>query len=438
MRDARDQGFGLARTRPGDDRDRGLLRLHRGLLCGVEHVSRRGGRFRLRRGGGFCERMLLGRLFCGRGRSEQRKLAGELLDLRRGEQGDRAVFAVKARAALYLARAQAADALGHARPGDRPNVRNGCLPQDGELVPQLGEHFFIQLGCLFRRGRHARGGRDRLGQGREALKRLGVCRAEARRPVGQLLHAVLHADGQLFAAHRAQAAARGGFGRGQAHAAVPVAVQMVLALLGEKLDCAGKALPGADRAHKRGVIALALDEIRLAAELSRRVRVRVRDQCQPIQRGHAPVHRRVGGQAGLDRVDVRGQVVKAVLHRIKARERAKHGKMRRPDVRGDELRIPAGIQRQLEQVAAVQPEDGAAVRPDVADCLEPRGELVRRLEAGQEDHVMYLARLAVALIDRADLARDYKARPIPRRGVRQAVLFFECVYALPHGFELLV
>ena len=29
MRDARDQGFGLARTRPGDDRDRGLRRLHR-------------------------------------------------------------------------------------------------------------------------------------------------------------------------------------------------------------------------------------------------------------------------------------------------------------------------------------------------------------------------------------------------------------------------
>ena len=250
VRDARDQGFGFSCARPRDNRDRRLCRFHRGLLRGVEHVSRRGGRFRLRRGSGFCERMLLSRLFGGRGCAEQRKLAAELLNLRRGEQGDRAVFAVKARAALHLARAQAADALGHARPGDRPNIRNGRFAQDGELVPQLGEHFFIQLGRLFRRGRRTGGGCNRLRQGREALERLSIFWAEAHRPVGQLLHTVLHADGQLFAAYRAQAAARGGLGRGQAHAAVPVAVQMVLALLGEKLDRTQKALAGADRTHE--------------------------------------------------------------------------------------------------------------------------------------------------------------------------------------------
>ena len=250
VRDARDQGFGFSCARPGDDRDRGLLRRHGSLLRGIEHIARWGGRFRLRRGSCFCERMLFDRLCRRCGCAKQRKLAAELLNLRRGEQGDRAVFAVKARAALHLARAQAADALGHARPGDRPNIRNGRLPQDGELVPQLGEHFFIQLSCLFRRGRRTGGCCNRLRQGRKALERLSIFWAEAHRPVGQLLHTVLHADGQLFAAYRAQAAARGGLDRGQAHAAVPVAVQMVLALLREKLDRTQKALAGADRTHE--------------------------------------------------------------------------------------------------------------------------------------------------------------------------------------------
>src|SRR5699024_3753306 len=113
----------------------------------------------------------------------------------------------------------------------------------------------------------------RLRQGRKALERLSIFWAEAHRPVGQLLHTVLHADGQLFAAHRTYTAARGGLDRGQAHAAVPVAVQMILALLRKKLDRTQKALASADRTHERGVIALALYEIRFAAEFGRRVRV---------------------------------------------------------------------------------------------------------------------------------------------------------------------
>lgn len=51
---------------------------------------------------------------------------------------------------------------------------------------------------------------------------------------------------------------------------------------------------------------------------------------------------------------------------------------------------------------------------------------------------MYLARLAVALVDRADLARDHKAWRVPRRGIRQAVFSFQRIYARPRGFELFV
>ena len=42
--------------------------------------------------------------------------------------------------------------------------------------------------------------------GGQALEGLGFLRPEARRPVGQLLHPVLHPDGQLFPAHRTQSA----------------------------------------------------------------------------------------------------------------------------------------------------------------------------------------------------------------------------------------
>ena len=399
VRDARDQGLGLARTGPRDDRDRVFLRLDRCLLGGVERVSRRGRRFRAgcRRGLGQIARRFPrgGR----RRRGKQRHLAAYLLDLRGREQGDCAVSPVVARAALHLARAQAADALGHARAGRGLDVRDWGVAQDGELIPQLGEHVLIALHGLFRRGRRAGGCGDRLGQGREAFKGLCMFRAEARGPVGKLLHPVFHADGQLFPAYRAQAAARGGLRRGQAHAAVPVSVQVVFALLGEKLDRAAKARPSAQRAHERGVIAFALDQVSLAPEFGRRVRVRVRDQRQPVERGHAPVHRRIGGQAGFDRMDVRGQVVKAFLHAVKARECAEHGKVRRPDVRGDELRVRTGVQRQLEQVTAVHAEDGAAVRMDIAHRLEPRGQFVRRLQAGQQNQVVHLACFAMALVD---------------------------------------
>ena len=44
-----------------------------------------------------------------------------------------------------------------------------------------------------------------------------------------------------------------------------------------------------------------------------------------------------------------------------------------------------GIQRQLQQVPAVQPQDGTAVGADVANGLQPGRELIRRLQGGQKN-----------------------------------------------------
>ena len=283
MGDARNQRFGFAGARSRHDCDNSLLRAHRRLLFRVQCLRGGvGGNF-FRRGFHFGQRVLLdyGVRLDGL-HAKQRNLSLILLNFIGREQRDRAVFAVKARAALYLSRTQAADALGHTRSRDRCNIRNGCFAQHGEFAPQFGEQTLILRERLFRSWGHTGRGRDRLRQGCKAFKRLCALRAESCRTVGQFFHAMLHADGQLFAAYRTQTAAHGAFTRRQAHAAAAVTVQMVLPLLGEKLDRAGKSLSRADGAHERRVIALSLDQIGFPSQLRRRVRIRMRDQRQPV------------------------------------------------------------------------------------------------------------------------------------------------------------
>ena len=81
-------------------------------------------------------------------------------------------------------------------------------------------------------------------------------------------------------------------------------------------------------------------------------------------------------------MDVAGQIPEALLHGIEAGEGAKQSEVGRPDVSGDEFRVRAGVQGQLQQVPTVQPQNGPSVGVDVADGLQPGGELVRRLQRG--------------------------------------------------------
>lgn len=72
----------------------------------------------------------------------------------------------------------------------------------------------------------------------------------------------------------------------------------------------------------------------------------------------------------------------------------------------NELRLRAGVQGQLQQIPAVQPEDGPAVGADVPDGLQLGGQQVRRLQRGEKDKVMDLPGLSIPLIDGADLTSD--------------------------------
>ena len=248
---------------------------------------------------------------------------------------------------------------------------------------------------------------------------------------------MFHADSQLAPAYGAEAAALGRLYRSQADAAVAVPVQVILPLLREKFDRPQEALTRADGVNHSGIGERGIHQVGLPPQLGGGVGVGVGDECEPIQLGDAPVHRRIGREPCLHRVDVRRQVVKALLDGVKVGECAKHGKVRRPDVRRDELGLRAGVQRQLEQIAAVETQDWPSVGVDVPDGLQFCGQLVRRLQTGQQDHVVHLARFAIALIDAADLPRYDEQRALFHRTPRQTEFVPQRVHPLARGDQLL-
>ncbi len=284
------QGFGLARPRPGGDGHHRLRGRDRRLLLRVP-LRRSGGLPFF--GGGGAEEPLFRAPFDGGLGLEQGDLAAQPSDLPRGEQGDDPVLPVKPGPPLHLTGPQAADPLGHAGPGSPLDIGGRGLPEDVELRPQPGEHVLVQRQRPLGGGGRAGGGGDDLRQGGQALKGLGPLGPEARRAVRQGLHPVLHADGQLFAAHGAPAVPLLGLGGGEAHAAAPVAVQVVLALLREELNRAQKPRPGADGPDQTRVGQGGVQEVRFPAQLGGGVGVGVGDQGEPVQAGEPPVHGRV-------------------------------------------------------------------------------------------------------------------------------------------------
>ena len=436
VRDARHQRARLARSRPRDDRHRPLPRLHGLSLPLVERAL-------------LLPRSLL-LLFlpaqallvlpglAGRVQLHQRRLPGQQLQLVRRKQRDHAVFPVVARLSVHLIRAQTPQRLAHRAPRDALHRLHGQLPQDAELRPQRAQQpQVLRLHALARGGRaHAVG--QQLGQRHQALEGPRQHRLLLA-AVGQLLHAVRHADGQLAPAHGAAPAQLLRARRLQTHPAGPVPVQMVLPLLREELDGAVKALARLDGALERAIAPPARQQIGLTPQLCRRVRVGIGHQRQPVEQGAAPVHHRVGGQPRLRRAHLPRQVVIALLQRLKPRKRPEQRKMRRPHVRRDVHRLRAALQHDLQQIMAVQPQYGPAVAVQVADGLQPVRQRLRLLQPRQQDHVMHLARAAVLFVDGADLARHRKSRrgALLRHARRKPQLLFERVQPRAVGHQRL-
>src|SRR5262249_59699203 len=106
----------------------------------------------------------------------------------------------------------------------------------------------------------------------------------------QLLDPMLDPDGDRIAAGRAASARRQRLARREPHVAFAMAVEMVLAFLGEELDRAGEALAGLERAADGEIVELAVERSRLAAELAGRMGVRVRHQAIAVEERHPTGH----------------------------------------------------------------------------------------------------------------------------------------------------
>ena len=70
----------------------------------------------------------------------------------------------------------------------------------------------------------------------------------------------------------------------------------------------------------------------------------------------------------------------------------------------------------LELVAAVEAEDGTAVRLQVADCAQTSVEFVDGVKGGRADDVTNLPRAPVLLVDRAGLDTQQEADLAPAGG----------------------
>lgn len=133
-------------------------------------------------------------------------------------------------------------------------------------------------------------------------------------------------------------------------------------------------------------------------------------------------------------MNLAGKVAKTGLNGVKTGKRAQEGKMRRPDVRGNEYGLWAGFQRHFQKIAAIQPENGPSVRVEVADALQTRGKALRSFKGWQEDDIMHLARAAVFFVNGADFSAQDKAG-FARGFAGQAQVFFQRKHAFARRLQ---
>ena len=410
-----DQGVGLAGAGSGLDEDARGHAVHRPLLLGVQRpLDRRCGDHCRPSAGQTDSCPPSGRLRRLLDRPEQSSLTAQGGALTLGEHPDRAEFAVITGPADHPVGAQPLDRLGHQGKTARPDLRHRGVEQQAELGAEGVDQAHVAVRGLTTRWPAAKQFGGDLEERDEAVHRRRAGRVHGLRPVGQFHHPVEHADGQRPAAVRADPLVFAGLGRLQADAAFAVTVTVVLALFRVKLDrggeplVAGRVPRAADSLAQAEEVEAGAEQVGLAAELARRVAVGVGDEGEPVQGGDEPVHLRVGGEAGFQGEDMVGQVSEALLDGVETRFGAEQGKPGGPDVGRDEKPLGRLVEQDLEQVAAVEPEDGPAVRGDVAERGEFGVETAHRIEIRQVEQVVDLAHPAAALVDGADLGGEDK------------------------------
>ena len=213
---------------------------------------------------------------------------------------------------------------------------------------------------------------------------------------------------------------------------------MVFSLLGEKFNGPLQALSLLDGVVKPLIGAVYIQQVGLPAQLGRGMGVRIGNELQAVQGGQHPIHGRIRGKPRLHRMDVRGQFLKAFLQGIKAGKGSEQGKMRGPDMGRHEHGLRTGLQGQFQQIMAGQAQNGPPVGVDVADGLQPPGQLLRLLQPRQQDQAVDLPGLSVLLVNGADLPGDHKSGLLLSRNLPAGdpVLFFQPVQPLLRRLQL--
>ena len=308
--------------------------------------------------------------------------AGQPLELVVLEQADDAVFAVIAGVADDVAAAQPGDRLGEQRRAGTRDVLDRHRLQDRKLRAEPGD----QPGRSCARppcdagaaGRRARTGSRAAAPGSTTAPAVGggaTCASLRSASISTRCSTPI-VSGWPQTGQRPPCGER--LLRREPHVAFAVAVEMILALLGEELDRADVAVAGLERVADGEVVELAVEEGRLAPELAGRMGVGVGDQTIAVEERHPPVHRRIGGQPGLDREDVVGEIAVAVGDRVEAGLRSERREPRRPDMRRDQVGVGTGFQRDLQEVARSRGRGSAGRRRRCCRCARAAPTCGRR------------------------------------------------------------
>ena len=356
------------------------------------------------------------------GFSKQIQLGSEDVSFGFFEQLDDSKLSVIAGVNMHFAPAHAADRFFEPGTAQPFQFFQGGVLQNAQLRAEFGQQVGMQPANPFRSGPDAEHLRQHFRQGNQADIRMPALRFDAFRTVGQLCHPVHHSNRHRPSADRAAAIVIASGLRRPANAAFAVSVKVIFPLFRKELDRALKAIRIAvfQSIKNRRVGELGFKMVCLPGQLGWGVGIGIGNQGEAVECGKLPVHRRIGGKAGLQGKNMRGEVFETFLDPVKPGFGAKERKPGGPNMSRDQVGLGIGFQYDLEQIAGVQPQDGAAVGTDVADFFQLDLECLHRFQGGEEHHIVDLADFIEFLVDIADLAGQHKAHfsPAGRRDFR--------------------